>query len=254
MNIKKLLKQHILTILCATAIIILLLPFFSVTAEMNSAFVSGESSTTVTGLDAIKEVLLGWGLIVGPVLLVAMNYIKQLEKYKGLLAIIVPIVCIIIEIITYFQAKGISASASGGNGLVSVEVKTTLGIGFFALICVYIAMIVAGAVLFHNFTLDKAGLERLKAEGADFFNNGIDKIKSKGESTNSNTFEDEKDTNTSSSARADNAVPKTARKSINHDKMQETLNLIEKLASMKENGILTEEEFSTKKKQLLEEI
>ena len=43
-------------------------------------------------------------------------------------------------------------------------------------------------------------------------------------------------------------------KGPNPRKSEEILTLIEKLASMKEAGILTEEEFSEKKKQLLEEL
>lgn len=253
MGIKNLLKQHILTILCALALIALFLPFFNISAEMDSAYVSGESSTVTTGFEALGDALLGWGLVLGPVLLVAMNYVKQLEKHKGLLAIVVPIICIIIEIITFFQAKSASASASGGNEIVSVEIKASLGIGFFLLILIYLAMIVAGAVLYHNFTLDKEGLERLKTEGADLLGNSIDKIKEG--STNVINSASEKISNAKSNVDASNDdSQKPIKKSVNHNKTQEILSLIEKLASMKENGILTEEEFSIKKQELLEEI
>ena len=254
MNFKSLLKQHILTILCVIALVVLILPFFSVTAEMEILGQSSSSSTTTTGFDAIKEVFLGWGLVLGPILLVAMNYVKQLEKHKGLLAIIVPIVCLLIEIITFFQAKGASASASGGNGMASAEIKATLGIGFFALILVYLGMVVAGAVLYHNFTLDKAGLERLKTEGADLFGDVINKIK-EGSFNIINSANEKISNNQSNTTKAsseENQRPQ--KKTINHNKVEETLCLIEKLATMKESGILTEEEFTNKKQELLEEI
>lgn len=254
MNIKELLKQHILTILCATALIVLFLPFLSVTAEMEIFGQSSSSSATTTGFDAIKQAFLGWGLVIGPILLVGMNYIKQLEKYKGLLAIIVPIICLVIEVITFFQAKGASVSASGGNGMASAEIKATLGIGFFTLILIYLGMIVAGAVIYHNFTLDKAGLERLKAEGADLLGDGLNKIKEGSSNIINSASEKISNMQSNPTTTTNNDTQKTVKKNINHNKMQETLNLIEKLATMKDNGILTEEEFTTKKQELLEEI
>ena len=247
MDIKKLLNQHILTILCAVSLLVLFLPFLSVTAEMEILGQSSSSSVTTTGYGAIGNAFLGWGLIIGPALLVAMNYIKQLEKYKGLLAIVVPIACIVIEIITFFQAKGASASASAGGA--SAEVNASMGIGFFLLILVYLGMIVSGAVLYHNFTLDKQGLARLKTEGADLLGNGLDKIKGSG--ANIINSASEKISNIQSNSGESN---NTQKKSINHNKSEEILCLIEKLASMKEKGILTEEEFATKKRELLEEI
>lgn len=257
MDIKTLLKQHILTILCAVAILALFLPFFSVTSEMEMQYanVSSSSTATTTGFGAVTKTLLGWALVIGPILLVAMNYVKKLEKYKGLLAIAVPVVCLVFEIITFFTAKGSSVSASGGNGAVGMEIKATLGIGFFVLILVYLGMIVAGAVLYHNFTLDKAGLERLKAEGADMFSGGIGKLKESG--TNLVHSASDKISNMQSNRNSDSSneeAPKPQKKSIKHNKVEETLSLIEKLASMKENGVLTEEEFTAKKKELLEGI
>lgn len=254
MNIKNLLKQHILTVLCAVSLIVLFLPFLSVTAKMEIVGQSSSSTSTITGFGAIGEAFLGWGLVLGPIILVAMNYVKQLEKHKGLLAIIVPIICIIIEIITFFQAKGASASASGGNGMASAEIDASMGIGFFVLILVYVGMIVAGAVLYHNFTLDKAGLERLKAESADLFGDGLNKIKESGANIINSVSEKNSNAETNTVTSSGDELQKASKKNINHSKTEEVLALIEKLATMKENGILTEEEFSVKKQELLEEI
>lgn len=102
MNIKNLLKQHILTILSILALVALFLPFFNINSEVNSSLIDYSESTKLTGFDAIGEAVLGWGLVIGPIVLIAMNYIKQLEKHKGLLAIIVPIICLIVEVITFF--------------------------------------------------------------------------------------------------------------------------------------------------------
>lgn len=256
MNVKELLKQHTLTILCIAALVALFLPFFSVTEEMEILGQSSSSSATTSGFNAIKEAFLGWGLILGPVLLVATNYVKQLEKYKGLLAIIVPIICIVIELITYFLAKSARLEVIGGNGMVSAETEVSFGIGFFLLIIVYLGMVVVGAVLYHNFTLDKAGLERLKTEGSELFSDGFSRVKQGGEKmieTASKTISTiHSDATSDSSQKTDTLKP--TRKSVDRNKSEEILRLIEKLASMKESGILTEEEFSAKKEELLKEI
>lgn len=255
MNIKELFKNHILTILSALAIIALFMPFLSINTEIDSAFGSTKSSVTTTGFRAIGEAFLGWGLIIGPVLLIAMNYVKRLENRKGLLAITIPFACILIEIVTFFQAKGASAAASGGNGMVEMDVKASIGIGFILLILIYVGMIISGAVLYHNFTLNKAGLERLKAEGADLLGDGFDKIKEGGANIINSTGKKISSVQSNVAATtADNGTQKTIKKPVNASKAADTLQLIEKLATMKDNGVLTEEEFSAKKQELLEEI
>ena len=54
--------------------------------------------TTITGFDTIggeSSSLFSWLMLISPIVLVAMNYIKQLDKYKSILAIILPIVSVI---------------------------------------------------------------------------------------------------------------------------------------------------------------
>ena len=116
-------------------------------------------------------------------------------------------------------------------------------------------MIIAGAVLYHNFTLDKSGLEKLKNDSVNFVNSGIDKIKEGG----TNIVNSASEKMASMQENADNEThnpqnQKPAKKPLNFNKTQETLALIEKLSEMKKSGILTDEEFSAKKQQLLEEI
>lgn len=254
MDVKTIFKQHGLTILSAAAVLALVLPFISVTASVEILGSSGQSETVTTGFGAIGTTLLGLGLIVGPVLLVAMNYIKQLEKYKGLLAMGVPVLCLLIEVITFFIAKGASAAASAGGGAVNAEVSASMGIGFFVLILIYLGMIVSGAVLYFNFTFDKQGLERLKSEGADIFGNSFEKIKEGGANIINSASEKISNMQDGAVKNTADGTQKPQKKTLNYNKVEEVLSLIEKLADMKEKGILTEEEFAEKKKELLEEI
>lgn len=230
-------KKHMITILCIVSIILLALPLAKVEVSVEIMGESAESSSTVTGFQALSTSIFAYVLIIGPALLVAMNYVKQLEKYKGLLAIIVPVVCVISLIIVVVSAKNFSASAS--SGVASAEAKVKIGIGAILAGISYIGTMVAGAVTFHDFTLDKAGLEKLKNSATGLMNSSQDKSAAGVESAPDGTPA---------------PVKAVAKKSVNVGRIDEILALIEKLAGMKDAGILTEEEFTDKKKQLLGEI
>lgn len=249
----ELIKKHLLTILSAICIIALALPLASVEVKVEMFGASTASSTTVTGFSALQSSVFAYFLILGPVVLVAMNYIKQLEKYKGLLAIAVPAVCLVCLIIVVIQAKSFSASAS--NQAASAEVALNIGFGAILAGLAYIGTIVAGAVTYHNFTLDKKGLEKLKASAADAISMAQEKVSGAVQEVSQNVQNKQ---NSGEAAAANGNEPVTSkpapRKATSLNRVDEILSLIEKLAQMKAAGILTEEEFAEKKKQLLEEI
>jgi len=249
-KMKTLIKQHIITILCVLSILALFLPFAKVTAEMSMMGASSQSSNTVTGFTAAQEGILGYLLLVGPALLIAMNYVKALEKHKSLLAIAVPAVCLVVLIIVFMQAKGSAVKAAGGGGMVEMETKVSLGIGIIIAGLSYLATIVAGGVLYHNFTLDKAGLEKLKAESANFIGNAQEKISH----TVQNVADRAEAAKESRTAETPTGPQSTTKKATNLNRTEEMLALIEKLSKMKDAGVLSEEEFKEKKQQLLEEI
>ena len=247
-------KKHIITILCIVAVLSLALPMVSTITESASVFLpSSEIETKITGFKMLERGILAYVLIIGPALLVAMNYIQQLGKYKGILAILVPVACVVVLVVLIVQSKNITVSASfGGAG--SVQQKITVQIGAILAFAVYIATAVAGAVIYHNFTFNKDGIERLKNSAAEVLN-------SRREWDNTTNSQDHSISNSVKNMSGENKVSDHANSvktnpkkplSVNHT--DEILELIEKLARMKDAGILTEEEFSKKKKQLLGEI
>lgn len=256
----ELVRKHLLTILCALAILLLLLPIASVSVEVDSAFVSTSQSKSVTGLNALGGSFFAWFLVLGPAVLIAMNYLKPLEKYKGLLAIAVPVANIVALIIVICRAKAIQGGA--GTDAASVEVSTRIGIGSILLFLTYLGTIVAGAIEFHNFSISKEGFEKLKKDATGAFSNAQEKItgtvqnvadKATSKKTAAtNQADGQSSTPHSSSQRSAGTAPQS--RAVNLDRTDEILTLIEKLAKMKNEGILTEEEFSSKKAQLLEEI
>ena len=100
---KEFILKNLITICCAASIILLFLPFANVSVSLESSFINASGSTTITGFDTIggeSSSLFSWLMLISPIVLVAMNYIKQLDKYKSILAIILPIVSVISAVCT----------------------------------------------------------------------------------------------------------------------------------------------------------
>lgn len=241
---KDIIKQHGIIILCAISIAVLLLPLATVVASIDVMGTTTNSEVSVTGFSALGESIFGYFLIIGPAVLIAMNYVKALGKYKGILAIAVPIVCLIALVIVVIQAKS-AGNVNASNEYASAEVSLSVGIGAILAGLCYIATAIVGAITYHDFNLEKAGLGKLKESGSELLNSMQEKF-SQGAQTVSGGEE--------SAAPATEVKKSVAKKSENLNCIDEILALIEKLSKMKDSGILTEEEFSEKKKQLLGEI
>ena len=237
-------KKHLLTILCAVCLVLLLLPIAEITSviktEIMGTSTESKATTSITGLSAAGSNMFAYLMIVGPILLVAMNYIKQLDKYKSLLSVIVPAVCLVGLIIVLLQCGSVNAKAS--NSAASAEVTVTWSIGAYLLILAYIGTAIAGGVTYYGLRFDKESLEKMKSGATGFVNMAQEKIGGMAE-------------NIHIGGQTTDGAPQAAAKPANSLKRTEdVLALLEKLNEMKERGILSEEEFSKKKQQLLEEI
>ena len=255
---KNMLKTHLLTVLCVVSLIAMFLPFANISTSMSVAGSGGSASQSVTGFSAAKDGILGFVLLIGPAVLIAMNYVKQLEKYKSILAVAVPVICVVVGIIVLFQAKSSGVKASGGGGLVDIEVKMTPAIGSIIALLSYIGTGIVGAMTYHDLTLDKAGLERLKQEGGQFLKTAKASVSEAAQNVSgavqSATAKGEASVDSGDAPVAKTEAKPAAKKSVNLNKTDEVLAMIEKLSKMKDAGVLTEEEFNEKKKQLLSEI
>lgn len=260
-------KKHLITILCIAAIILLALPLATVVSSTESEALPGtvmKTSKSFSGFSALNANIFAYLLLVGPILLVAMNFVQQLEKHKGLLAIIIPGLCIISLIITVIQCKTL-VSASVGGSLIKAKISLRVGIGAILLGLTYIGTAVVGAVTFHGFTFDRAGIAHLKESSTQVLNNArevgsnfADSVKEKTSKigNHSDTAKPTPPTECatlSPDSKPVFAKPERARKT-DLNRVDEILALIERLSNMKDAGILTEEEFSGKKRQLLEEL
>lgn len=262
---KEFILKNLITICCAASVLLLILTFCSVTGSVSSAFIGDASdSQSISGFDIIlgeAATVFGWLLVLCPAVLIAMNYIDALKKYKSILAIVLPIVSIISAIITLSSGKKAVTAAMGGSDTVSgfgtsISVKLSPQIGFYLLIIAYIATFIAGAMTYHGLTLDKKGIAEFGNKIKETGLNGVEsakelgiKVSQKAESVLPNgTVQPEGSAHAVSPAEAAPAPVKTAGNTA------DTLALLENLAKMKENGILTEEEFQAKKQELLKNI
>ncbi len=252
---KEFILKNLITICCAASILLLFLPFGKVTTEINSSFIEGGGSASFSGFDSIfgeTSVMIAWLMLICPIILIAMNYIKQIEKYKSILAIVLPILSTIASIVTTFTA-GVSSSASSMGA--SMEIKTTPQIGFFLLLISYIGTLIAGAMTFYGLKLSKDGLvefgSKLKEEGFS----GLESIKEFGQMSSESiaNASQKMKSNTETSDGTGFTHPKPVKKT-NISQATDVLTIIGQLSDMKEQGILTDEEFSEKKKELLSQI
>lgn len=236
MNIAEIIKKNILTILSAIALLSMFLTFVSFTSETEF---TGAATTKLTGIQVCGSSIFAYLLIVGPVLLIGMNYMKQLEKYKGILSISVPCVCLIVLIVVYLNVKSGSQAATGaiegiaGAAGVDMNNSQSIGLGTILAAISYIAIVLFGIKTQRDFSVSKLNFGNIKTAGADLIKGA--------QNTVSKAAQNISDTMSNSSG--------TSKKHID-----DTLELIERLAKMKESGILSEQEFADKKSKLLEDI
>ena len=250
-------KKHLITILSVVSIVLLFLPLITTSVEMETSFLDDTQSTKkMTGFSMLAESIVTYLLLVGPALLVAMNYINKLGKHKGTIAIAVPVVCIIALIIVCIQAGRGNVSAE--SDYVSMETKVRPALGMFLLFADYVATIIAGAITYHNFSLDKVDLDKIKVGAGELISVAQEKVVDAIQMVSSNIGENHSNENSSDDTNSPDSSARTikpaSRRPVNINHTEEILTLIEKLAKMRDSGILTDEEFTNKKQQLLEEI
>gem|GEM_PF-6390760 len=166
---KMILKAYAISLLGILSIIALAFPIYSL---YGNAFGSGWTViSNPSGFQAIKDSFFVIFLIIGPAILVAMDFVSALAKYKGKLAIAIPVVCIACLFIAYFMTKNAVLARNGielFGDYVKDYIRSGFGFGFVIALLSYLATIVAGAVQYHGYSLDKAGIDKLKKESVKF--------------------------------------------------------------------------------------
>ena len=271
---KQFILRNLITILCALCVIALFLSLVSMSVEIESSFIGSNSQiTSVSGWAALSDYPLGWILLIGPGLLVAMNYIKQLEKFKGLLAILVPILCITMLFLTLFDAKAQISAANGTMDMIGdiansawddydygyemdfgAEADVSAGIGFYILLIANVGIIISGAVTYFGLRLND--LSSVKESGKAFLSTAreVTSVNREEPAYAPTTTYTPTTTYAPTTMPAAPAPKPRAPEHVVKPSAEEALQLIERLAKMRDNGILTDEEFQEKKKDLLKGV
>lgn len=159
----KFIRNNIMTICAAISLVFLFLPFVSFTGEVAGASQKLVSSSGMEAIFGIKDLKVGTNtsifaifLLIVPVVMIVMNYIKPLNPYKKIIAVALPVVGIIMEIVTLLDIRSIINSFIDLTpGVERNMVHTSIGIGFILLIVSFVLMTVCGLMIYHNFKLPK---------------------------------------------------------------------------------------------------
>lgn len=278
---KRILIKNLTGILCGAMILCFLLPFFSAEANAKVMGASSSSTNVVNGIQVLTEGgFMGIMLIICPILILLINYIPQLGQYKKIVSLILSVLSILIMFIVPGQ---ISAQANGGGS--SIDVKTTYQIGFWLMLIFAIGIAALSAIQFFNlkgnkvfdtvntadnsteisnsFTPPQVNLDKITDFAKNTANNASQKIKNVAGNLSNNVANSNIQNPTANSVddfEIKEAKPynlplsKKSAPTIQKENPEEIMNLIKKLYEMKESGILTDEEFATKKQEMLEKM
>jgi len=272
-------------ILCGAMVLCFLLPFVSVGVEVNAMGASGSDTEVANGIQVLTDGgFTGILLLICPILILVANYLPQLGQYKKILSLVFSAV----SVVDLFIVPGqIVAATSGGEGS-TIDVKVTYMIGFWLMLIFAVALIGLSTVQFFNLKGNKifdavnssndtevgegVSMPQLKFDKindiaknvSNTVSQQVSNISSKVENTvsNANIPQIEKNTQTIANENCAPQAPKTS-SAVNHKKTvntvpkenpEEIMNLIKKLYDMKEDGVLTDEEFTEKKKEMLQKM
>ncbi|ERJ97327.1 hypothetical protein RUMCAL_00399 [Ruminococcus callidus ATCC 27760] len=155
----KFVRNHIMTICSIITLVFTFFPFASFYAKSAEDTGNRITASVFSTLVGIKELKLGDNksifsilIFLVPILIIIMNYIKPLGKYKKYIAVGAPIIGIIGEVVTFIDLKHLFQTFIIEDG---VKLKSILGIGFFLILASFCLTAIVGLIIYHNVKLPK---------------------------------------------------------------------------------------------------
>lgn len=270
--------KYIPTVLCVLMLISLLLPFISIDVEMSVLGMSGGGETSMNGFDLISDgSFLAILLPLMPILIVVSNYISSLSAYKKYICL----GCSVFTILWLIVIPRISAKSSAEGA--SVDISTNHLIGFWIMLICAILLTFLYLIPFINknnnaflsklnpfpddsseentvnniennsetdsdkkINIPQMNIDKDKITG--FAKNMADTISEQGKNIVNKATEQVK--NVADNVQINNTVTTKTR----NEKPEEIMEQLRKLNELKETGILTDEEFTAKKQEMLERM
>ena len=271
---KEFILKNLMGIICAVIIVALFLPFMSVKAEVSvGGFGGGSADQSMNGFSLVTDGgIFGFAFIFCIVAVAASCYIPQLKPFRKIISAIgsvAGIVCLFIA--PGSAASAVNAAAGGATAGTGVSAKVELNylIGFWIILILMLALIAMSVIQFLGLKGNKVFDAVNSAEdengtaGVSLPSINADGIKSAIGSVNADSIKNMAQNAAGSIAgAAENLKDKASQAAANmqnHSSMasakkddpQAVMEQIKQLHEMKENGILTEEEFAEKKKEFL---
>ena len=264
-------------IICAVIILALFLPFMSVKAEVSvGGFGGGSADQSMNGFSLVTDGgIFGFAFILCLVAVAASCYIPQLKPFRKIISAIgsvAGIVCLFIA--PGSAASAVNAAAGGATAGTGVSAKVELNylIGFWIILMLMLALIAMSVIQFLGLKGNKVfdAVNSVEDEngttGVSLPSINADGIKSAIGSVNADSIKNMAQNAAGSIAgAAGNLKDKASQVAANMQNHSSTasakkedpkaiMEQIKQLHEMKENGILTEEEFAEKKKEFLERL
>lgn len=151
----KFIRDNIMAICAALSLIFALLPFITMSSKAGSESV-GVTINGFTALFGEYGSFISLIMLLGPVLVIIMNYISQLRPYRRIIAVGVPALCIVGEIIAAIVIKNAANAVSGaadaaGKALgANIESSSSFGIGFWLMLVSYVLTAVIGFISYYG--------------------------------------------------------------------------------------------------------
>ena len=268
---KEFILKNLMGIICAVIILALFLPFMSVKAEVSvGGFGGGSADQSMNGFSLVTDGgFFGFAFILCLVAVAASCYIPQLKPFRKIIS---AIGCLFIA--PGSAASAVNAAAGGATAGTGVSAKVELNylIGFWIILILMLALIAMSVIQFLGLKGNKVFDAVNSAEdengtaGVSLPSINADGIKSAIGSVNADSIKNMAQNAAGSIAgAAGNLKDKASQAAANMQNHSSTasakkedpkaiMEQIKQLHEMKENGILTEEEFAEKKKEFLERL
>lgn len=260
---KEFILKNLMGIICVLIVLALLLPFMSVKAEVSvGGFGGGSADQSVNGFSLVTDGgIFGFAFILCLAAVAASCYIPQLKPFRKIIAAVGSVA----GTICLFIAPGAAAGGAAAGTGVSAKVELSYQIGFWIILILMLALIAMSVIQFlglkgnkvfdavNSGEADTAALPtntgaeaKSPLAGLNINTDGIRNMAQNAAGGIAGAAESLKDKASQAAQNIQNRAP-AAKK----EDPQAVMEQIKQLHEMKENGILTEEEFAEKKKEFL---
>lgn len=255
MNNTNFIKKYLTTILGGVAILSMAFKFISITTTIDVPGMESKGTVSVTGFTMLNTGFWAYLLLAMPCIIILASLIKQCEPYRKLIYIFVPVFTII-DLFLFIPGAYKSMTAGAGDSM-KITVFPSLG-GWIMLVCMAIIVlsVLRESPEAEDYVSDFNELISMDDEQPqDISTNPVQQNASPvHQPINEQDSAELQQQHYTQNSPAKPVSQNSATTPVTQANPDEILEQVKKLHAMMVDGILTEEEFITKKTKLLEKI